>query len=81
MAKMNEETKAKVREASAGLKKLSAQQEKAIKKLYEAGDKKFEDVVKLVHKSVLFKITGDNRFAPKATRNIRAEQLNSILFS
>lgn len=81
MAKMTEETKQKVREASAGLKKLTADQTKAIKKLYETNDKRFEDVVKIVHKSILYKITGDKRFAPKTKTNERAEELNRILFS
>lgn len=81
MAKMTDEQKCKIKEASQGLKKLTSEQEKAIKKLYEANDSRFDEVVKIVHKSVLYKITGDVKFAPKSTRNERAEQLNEILFS
>lgn len=73
--------KAKVAEASKGLKKLTVEQVKKIKELYDAGDERFAEVEKLVHKSILFKITGDIKYMPKANRNIRAEQLNSILFS
>lgn len=81
MTKMSEETKAKVREASSGLKKLTKDQEKAILKLYETGDEKFKEVEKIVHKSVLYNLTKDIRFAPKANRNEKAEALNTILFS
>lgn len=81
MTKMSEETKAKVREASSGLKKLTKDQEKAILKLYETGDEKFKEVEKIVHKSVLYSLTKDIRFAPKANRNEKAETLNAILFS
>lgn len=81
MAKMTDATKAKVREASSGLKKVTEEQAKAIKELWETKSPKFEDVKKLVHKSVLYKITGSMEFAPKANRNERAEMLNSLLFS
>lgn len=81
MAKMTDEQKNKIKEASQGLKKLTPEQEKAIKVLYETNDPKLADVEKIVHKSILYKITGDIRFAPKSTRNERAEQLNEILFS
>lgn len=81
MAKMNDEQKAKIKEASQGLKKLTPEQEKAIKVLYETKDKRFDEVKKIVHKSVLYKLTGDIEFAPKTNRNERAEQLNAILFS
>lgn len=81
MAKMTETQKNKIKEASKGLKKLTPEQEKAIKKLYETNDSRFSEVEKIVHKSILFKITGDIKFAPKSTRNERAEQLNEILFS
>lgn len=81
MAKMTDEQKAKIKEASQGLKKLTKEQEKAILKLYETGDEKFKEVEKIVHKSVLYKLTKDIRFAPKATRNEKAEALNAILFS
>lgn len=79
--KMTDEQKAKIKEASQGLKKLTSEQEKAIKKLYEEKDARFEEVKKIVHKSVLFKLTGDIEFAPKQNRNERAEALNKILFS
>lgn len=78
---MNEQTKQKVKEASSGLKKLTKEQEKAILELYKSGDKKFADVEKLVHKSILFKLTGDTKYAPKQNRNEKAEALNAILFS
>lgn len=81
MAKASIETKEKIRQASSGLKKLTKEQETAIKALYDAKDEKFEHVKKLVHKSVLYKITKDKVFAPKTGRNERAEQLNEILFS
>lgn len=81
MTKMTEEQKNKIKAASQGLKKLTPEQEKAIKKLYETNDSRFSEVEKIVHKSILFKITGDIKFAPKSTRNERAEQLNEILFS
>ena len=79
--KMTDEQKAKIKEASQGLKKVTPEQEKAIKKLYDENDVRFEEVAKIVHKTVLYKITGDVRFAPKASRNERAEALNKILFS
>lgn len=78
---MNEQTKQKVKEASSGLKKLTKEQEKAILELYKTGDARFADVEKLVHKSILYKLTGDIRFAPKQSRNEKAEALNAILFS
>lgn len=81
MTKMTEEQKNKIKAASQGLKKLTSEQVKAIKKLYETNDSRFSEVEKIVHKSILFKITGDVKFAPKSTRNERAEQLNEILFS
>lgn len=81
MAKMTDEQKNKIKEASQGLKKLSFAQEQAIKRLYEANDPKLTDVEKIVHKSILYKLTGDVKYAPKSTRNERAEQLNEILFS
>lgn len=81
MAKMTKEHLQKVKEASSGLKKLTEQQKKAIYDLWVNKDEKFEQVKKLVHKSVLYMITGDIEFAPKTNRNERAEQLNAILFS
>lgn len=81
MAKMTKEHLAKVREASSGLKKLDDKQKEAIFKLWETNDSKMTEVEKLVHKSVLFAITGDRKYAPKQGRNERAEQLNEILFS
>lgn len=81
MAKMTDEQKTKIKEASQGLKKLTPEQEKAIKKLYKEKDERFEEVKKIVHKSVLFKLTGDVEFAPKQNRNERAEALNKILFA
>lgn len=81
MAKMTDEQKTKIKEALQGLKKLTSEQEKAIKKLYKEKDARFEEVKKIVHKSVLFKLTGDIEFAPKQNRNERAEALNKILFS
>lgn len=70
----------KAKQASSGLKKLTEAQKEAIKALYEAGDKRFTEVEKLVNKTVLYQITGDNKYAPKANRNERADSLNSILF-
>lgn len=81
MAKMTETQKTKIKEASQGLKKLTPEQEKAIKKMYELQDERFSDVEKLVHKSILYKLTGDFKYAPKSSRNERAEELNKILFS
>lgn len=49
----------KAKQASSGLKKLTDAQKEAIKALYEAGDKRFTEVEKLVNKSELYKITGD----------------------
>ena len=81
MAKMTKEHLQSVKEASSGLKKLDEKQKEAIKKLWETNDERFEQVKKLVHKSVLYQITGSSEFAPKANRNERAEALNAILFS
>ena len=81
MSKMSNEQKAKIKEASQGLKKVTEEQAKRIFDLYETGDEKFKEIEKLVHKSVLYKITGDKRYAPKSTRNERAEALNDLLFS
>lgn len=81
MSTKSEQAKQAVKEASSGLKKVTPEQEKAIKALYDTKDKRFEEVKKIVHKSVLYRITGDIEFAPKANRNERAEQLNAILFS
>lgn len=81
MAKMTEAQRNKIKEASQGLKKLTPEQEKAILKLYETNDPKFNEVEKIVHKSILYKLTKDVKYAPKSTRNERAEQLNEILFS
>lgn len=81
MAKMTKEHLTRVKEASSGLKKLTDEQKSAIKNLWEMKDSKMVDVEKLVHKSVLFSITGDIKYAPKQNRNERAEQLNAILFS
>lgn len=81
MSKMNEQQKKRIANAAQGLKKLTPEQEQAIKKLYETNDERFKEVEKIVHKSVLYAITGDVRFAPKSNRNERAEQLNAILFS
>ena len=75
------ETKMKQSEANQGLKKLTEKQEKAIMELWKNNDPKFQEVKKLVHKSILYKLTGDVEFAPKANRNERAEKLNAILFS
>ena len=75
------ETRMKQSEANQGLKKLTEKQEKAIMELWKNNDPKFEEVKKIVHKSVLYKLTGDVEFAPKANRNERAEKLNAILFS
>lgn len=71
----------KAKQASSGLKKLTEAQKEAIKALYDAKDKRFAEVEKLVNKSELYKITGDEKFAPKVNRNEKAELLNSILFS
>lgn len=81
MAKMTEEQKNKIKEASQGLKKLTPEQKKVIKNLYERNDTRLSEIEKLVHKSILFQITGDIKYAPKSTRNERAEALNKILFS
>ena len=81
MSKMNEQQKKRIANAAQGLKKLTPEQEQAIKKLYETNDERFKEVEKIVHKSVLYVITGDSKFAPKSNRNERAEQLNAILFS
>lgn len=70
----------KAKQASSGLKKLTEAQREAIKALYEAGDKRFSEVEKLVNKSELYKITGDTKYAPKQNRNEKADLLNSILF-
>lgn len=70
----------KAKQANSGLKKLTDAQKEAIKALYEAKDKRFAEVEKLVNKSELFKITGDEKYAPKQNRNEKAEVLNSILF-
>lgn len=70
----------KAKQASSGLKKLTEAQKEAIKALYEAGDKRFTEVEKLVNKTVLYQITGDSKYAPKANRNEKADLLNSILF-
>lgn len=78
---MNEQTKAKVREQASGIKKVSEKQADAIKKLYETKDPKFSEVEKLVHKSVLYKITGNPKYAPKTGKSEKALKLNEILFS
>ena len=78
---MNEQTKAKVREQASGIKKVSEKQANAIKKLYETKDPKFSEVEKLVHKSVLYKITGNSKYAPKTGKSEKALKLNEILFS
>lgn len=81
MAKMTETQKNKIKEASQGLKKLTPEQRDAIYKLWNTNDVRFEEVKKIVHKSVLYQITGSTEFAPKSTRNERSEELNKILFS
>ena len=81
MAKMTKEHLEKVRKASSGLKKLDDKQKEAIFKLWKTNDSRMTEIEKLVHKSVLFSITGDRKYAPKQGRNERAEQLNEILFS
>lgn len=81
MAKMTEEQKNKIKEASQGLKKLTSEQEKAIKKLYETNDPKLVEIEKMVHKATLYRLTKDIKYAPKSTRNERAEELNKLLFS
>lgn len=70
----------KAKQASSGLKKLTEAQKEAIKALYEAKDKRFTEVEKLVNKTVLYQITGDTKYASKQNRNEKAELLNSILF-
>lgn len=69
------------KDASKGLKKLTEKQMDAIRDLWERNDAKLKEVEKLVNKSVLYKITGDTKYQPKLNRNIKAEQLNSILFT
>lgn len=68
-------------EASSGLKKVTEKQAEAILKLWKSGDVKMAEVEKIVNKGILFKITGDMKYAPKTNRNERAEMLNAILFS
>ena len=70
-----------VKNAAKGLKKLTEKQMDAIRDLWERKDEKFKDVEKLVNKSVLYKITGDEKYQPKLSRNAKAEQLNLILFT
>lgn len=68
--------------ASSGLKKLSNEQVDAIKKVFDMNDTdKIAAIEKLVNKTLLFKITGESKYAPAGTRNLKAEQLNKILFS
>lgn len=69
------------KQASSGLKKLDEKQKEAIFNLWKSNDKRMTEVEKIVNKTVLYQITGDNKYAPKTNRNERAELLNTILFS
>lgn len=68
-------------DAAKGLKKLNEKQKEAIFNLWKQSDKRMAEVEKIVNKTVLYQITGDNKYAPKLNRNERAEKLNNILFS
>jgi len=82
---MSNETKAKIKHALSGIVKLTPEQEKAVKEIFNTNDTlRIAKVEKLVARRVLYALTGLEKYAPRtvqAQRAMRNKSLNEVLFS